>query len=326
MLTDTGDTVEMQAAQLRSFGGPEVLQVVTVARPVPGPGQVLVRVEACGVNPHDTFVRDGTLRLMTGRKFPLGLGLDFAGEVAATGPGVDNVRLGSRVWGMVSPKRGHVTGAAAQYVVVPADRVAPVPAQLTMVQAASLVTPAETAVRALRDLARVQPGERVLVRGAAGGVGMVAVQLAHALGAHVTALASARDADFVAGCGADVALDYRTTSAHDVGPFDVILDTAGRGMLPFRRRLARGGRMVTVNFGSGPAMAAIAASTVFGSRRIRTFSGYPDRQLLTDVAGYVEAGMLRPVVETVYPLARIVEAHRALTAPHRPGKIVLATS
>lgn len=322
----TNATVEMQAAQLRGFGGPEVLQVVTVPRPVPGPGQVLVRVQACGVNPHDAFVRDGTLRLMTGRRFPLGVGLDFAGVVAATGPGVDDAHPGSRVWGMVSPKKGHATGAAAQYVVVPANRVAPFPARLTMVEAASLVTPAETAVRALRDVAHVRPGERVLVRGAAGGVGMIVVQLAHALGAHVTALASARDADFVTGCGADVALDYRATDAGDIGPFDVVLDTAGRGMPPFRRRLARGGRMVTINFGSGPAMAAIAASTLFGPRRIRTFSGYPDRQLLTDVAAYVEAGALRPVVESVHPLAGIAEAHHALAAPHRPGKIVLTTT
>lgn len=333
--TNTADTTsgaastptrQMQAAQVRSFGDPQVLQVVTVARPVPGPGQVLVRVHATGVNLHDTLVRDGTLKLMTGRKFPLGLGLDFAGEVTATGPGVEDVPLGSPVWGMVSPRKGHLTGSAAQYVVVPANRVAPFPAQLTMVEAASLVTPAETAVRALRDLARTQPGERVLVRGAAGGVGMIAVQLAHALGAHVTALAGAHDADFVTNCGADEVLDYRSTQARDVGPFDVILDTAGRGMLPFRRRLARGGRMVTVNFGSGPAMATIAASTVFGARRIRTFSGYPDRQLLTDVANYVRAGALHPVVQAVYPLDRIADAHRALAAPRRPGKLVLTTS
>ena len=319
-------TLQMQAVQFRSFGGPEVLEVVTVPRPAAGPGEVLVQVEAAAVNQHDTFLRDGTLKMMTGRKFPMGLGLDFAGVVAAAGPGAGGIAVGTRVWGMVSPKAGHATGSAAQYVVVPADRVAAFPEHLTMVEAASLVTPAESAVHAVRDVAQAKAGDRLLVRGAAGGVGMIAVQLAHALGTHVTALASARDAGFVTECGADDVLDYRTAGPNDIGPFDVIIDTTGRDLLAFRRRLDRHGRMVTLNFGSAPAMASIAASAVFGARRIRTFRGYPDRQLLTDIARYVESGALRPVIDTVYPLARIADAHQALNRPRRPGKLVLSTT
>ncbi len=319
-------TPHMQAAQFQRFGGPEVLEVVTVPRPAPGPGDVLVRVEASAVNQHDTFLRDGTLKLMTGRKFPMGLGLDFAGVISAVGADVHDISVGTAVWGMVSPKAAHVTGSAAQYVVVPADRVATFPHRITMVEAASLVTPAESAVHAVRDVARTSAGDRILVRGAAGGVGMIVVQLAHALGAHVTALAAARDADFVTECGADAALDYRTVNPHDIGPFDVIIDTTGRDLLAFRRRLDRRGRMVTLNFGSAAAMASIAASTIFGARRIHTFRGYPDRQLLADIAGYVESGALRPVVDTVYPLARIADAHRVLNSQRRPGKLVLSTT
>ena len=232
-------TTQMQAAQFRSFGGPEVLEVVTVPRPAAGPGEVLVRVEASAVNQHDTFLRDGTLKMMTGRKFPMGLGLDFAGVVAEAGPPAGDIAVGTRVWGMVSPKAGHVTGSAAQYVVVPADRVAAFPEHLTMVEAASLVTSAESAVHAVRDVAQAKAGGRLLVRGAAGGVGMTVVQLAHALGTHVTALASARDAGFVTGCGADQVLDYRTAGPRDIGPFDVIIDTSGHDLLAFRRRLNR---------------------------------------------------------------------------------------
>jgi len=318
----------MQAAQFRRFGGPEVLEVVTVQRPTPGPGEVLVHVQASAVNPHDTFLRDGTLKMMTGRTFPMGLGLDFAGEVVSVGTpmGVGSATVGEHVWGMVSPKSKHVTGSAAQYVVVPADRVAPFPRQLSMVEAASLVTPGETAVRAVRDVARTKRGDRVLVRGAAGGVGMIIVQLAHAFGAYVTALAAADDADFVRSIGADRALDYRVVTAKDLGRFDVIIDTVGRGKLAYRRLLTRHGRMLTINFGSGPALASIVASTVFGSRRIRSFSGYPDRQLLNEVGKYVESGALRPVVEAVYPLARIADAHEALATNRRPGKLVLNTS
>ena len=328
--------VQMQAAQFSKFGGPEVLDVVSVERPEPGPGEVLVRVDAAGINTHDTLVRAGKLRMQTGRRFPLGVGLDFAGEVVATGstagrgsggkaaadPGPAPIP-GDFMWGMVSPKKGHTTAAAAQFVVVPADRVAAAPPRLTPSEAASLVTPVVTAIQALRDLAAVKTGERVLVRGAAGGVGMVIVQLAHALGAHVTGLASSNDAEFVTHCGADEVLDYRNVSAADIGPFDVIIDTTGRGMLAFRRRLTRGGRMVTINFGSGPALAAIGISAVFGASRIRTFAAYPHTALLDDAAAFVQSGAINPRISTLYPLDRISEAHQAMAAPHSPGKLVL---
>jgi len=314
---------QMTAVQFRRYGGPEVLEVVTVPRPTPGPDQVLVQVEASAVNPHDAIVRSGALKLMTGRKFPLGVGLDFAGTVVATGADVRQLSAGTRVWGMVSPRARHITGAAAQYVALPAVRVAAMPEHLSMTEAASLVTSGTTALRALRDVAHVQPGERVLVRGGAGGVGITAVQLARALGAHVTALASHRDREFVTQLGAHEALDYRTVTPGQLEPFDVILDTAGTGLLAYRRRLSRGGRMVTIAFGSGRAMASIAASSVFGAKRIRTFSSHPDQRLLTDLAQYAESGAVWPVVGTVYPLQRITDAHRALTESGRRGKIVL---
>lgn len=317
---------QMAAAQFRRYGGPEVLEVVTVPRPIPGPDEVLVRVGASAVNQLDMAVRSGALKMMTGRKFPMGVGLDFAGEVAAVGSAVSDVAVGARVWGAVSPRGRHVTGSAAEYVVVPADRVSPFPERLSIVEAASMVTVGTTSITAVRDIGRTGPGTRVLVRGAAGGVGMIAVQLAHALGAHVTALARREDTDFVLDCGADEVLDYRTVGAASLGPFDVIVDMSGRDLLAFRRRLARHGRMIAVNFGSGPALGAIAASTVFGGRRIHAFSDYPDRRLLTDLADLVESGAVRPIVGTVYPLDRVAEAHRALSTPGRHGKLVLTTN
>ncbi len=317
---------EMRAVQLQEFGDPTVLEMVTVPRPIPGPNEVLVRIGASAVNMHDTMVRDGTLKLMTGRKFPMGVGLDFAGEIVETGPGVHDIDIGTHVWGMVSPRGAHVTGSAAEYVVVAADRVAPYPQKLTMIEAASLVTSGTTALRALRDITATRPGQRLLVRGAAGGVGIVVVQLARALGAHVTALAGARDAEFVRRYGAQEVLDYRTVAARDTGPFDVIVDTVGRGLLAYRRRLTGHGRMVTINFGSAHAIASIAVSGLFGARRIRTFSSNPDRGLLNDLAYYVDAGSVRPVVGTVYPLENIADAHRDLSSPRRVGKLVLTTA
>lgn len=320
----------MSAAQFHRYGGPEVLEVGLVDRPDPGPGEVLVQVQATAVNPHDAVVRSGGLRIVTGRKFPLGLGLDLAGRVVAVGPAAAGpaaaetatVAVGDPVWGMVSPKGGHRTGAAAGFAVLPADRVAPAPRTLTPVEAASLVTAGTTALRAVRDVAGVVAGHRVLVRGGAGSVGACAVEIARTLGAHVTTVVSDRDAQFAAELGAHEVLS-RSVPASQAPRFDVVIDTVGTDLLAWRRRLARGGRMVTVAFGSPSAMLAIAASTALGARRVRTFSSYPDRVLLEDLAGYVDEGAVRPMIGSVLPLADVAAAHRALAEPGRSGKLVL---
>ena len=315
----------MKAAQIMSFGAPDVLRVTETDRPSPGAGEVLVSVEASSVNGHDTIVRAGGLKMVSGRKFPIGVGLDFAGVVATTGPDVDGYRAGDRVWGMVHPRQRHTIAGAAEYVVVPTDRISPAPAGVSAVEAASLVVAGATALIALRDSVGLAVGERVLVRGAAGGVGTAAVQLAHAMGGHVTALARDRHAATLRDLGADEVLDYGTTTSDQIGPFDVILDTVGSELHCYRSRLAKGGRMVTVGL-SGPALAAIAASSVHGSRRIRTFSANPDSAVLDDLADHVTSGALRPIVHSVYPLTDIAAAHQAFEHGGVIGKHVLAVS
>ncbi|MEU5697369.1 NADP-dependent oxidoreductase [Streptomyces aurantiacus] len=315
----------MKAVQITSYGAADVLRVNDVERPAPGAGEVLVAVEASSVNGHDVIVRAGELKMVSGRTFPIGVGLDFAGTVAATGAGVEGWQVGERVWGMVHPRRRHITAGAAEFVVVSADRIAPAPEGISSAEAASLVVAGATALTALRDSVSLADGERVLIRGAAGGVGTAAVQLAHALGGHVTALARDRHAELLTGLGADAVLDYGSTTSDRIGPFDAIVDTVGRELHCYRSRLAKGGRMVTVGL-SGPALAAIAASSVHGSRRIRTFSANPDTALLRDLAGHVTSGALRPVVDRVYPLADITAAHQAFERGGVVGKQVLAVS
>jgi NADPH:quinone reductase-like Zn-dependent oxidoreductase len=314
----------MKAAQIGRFGGPGVLSVSEASRPAPGAGEVLVRVEASSVNGHDVMVRAGRLKMVSGRKFPIGTGLDFAGVVAEADPGADGYRAGDRVWGTVHPRQRHVTGAAAEYVAVPADRVAPAPANISPAEAASLVVAGTTALIALRDSTHLQSGERVLVRGAAGGVGTAAVQLAHAMGGHVTALARDRYAQALGDLGADRVLGYDATP-EQTGSFDVIIDTPGSDLESYRRRLTRNGRMVTVGL-SASALAAIAVSAVHGSRRIRTFSANPDTAILQDLAGYVTSGALRPVVSGVFPLADIAAAHQAFSRGGTLGKHVVTVA
>ncbi|MDX3854769.1 NADP-dependent oxidoreductase [Streptomyces sp. AK02-01A] len=315
----------MKAAQITSYGASDVLRVADVDRPVPGAGEVLVAVDASSVNGHDVIVRAGELKLVSGRRFPIGVGLDFAGAVVATGAGAEGFRAGERVWGTVHPRQRHLTGGAAEYVVVPVDRIAPAPAGISPVEAASLVVAGATALIALRDSVRLASGERVLVRGAAGGVGTAAVQLAHALGCHVTALARDRHAQILAGLGADEVLDYGSTTSDRIGPFDVIVDTVGSELNCYRGRLAKGGRMVTVGL-SATALAAIAASSVHGARRVRTFSANPDTAVLRELAGRVTSGALRPVVNSVYPLADIAAAHQAFERGGVVGKHVVAVT
>ncbi len=313
----------MRAAQFETYGPPEVLRIHEVTRPEPETGAVLVEVHACSVNPYDTVVRSGKLRFLPGFRLPLGTGLDFAGRVSATGSQVTDFAVGDRVWGTVPVTGRHKTGAAAEYVSVPAERLARCPATLDDVQAAALAVVGTTALIALSEKVRLKRGERILIRGAAGGVGAAAVQLAHAMGAQVTALASSRDAEFVSGLGADTVFDYTSVRPEDLPAFDVIFDAAGTSLGRFRRRLAVGGRMVTVNFGSLAALFTIGLSTVFGRKRVRTFSADPKRRELEAIAQYVQSGSLQPNVGRVFALDQIVAAHTAVETRSSRGKVVL---
>lgn len=313
---------EMRAALYDRFGPPEVLYEGSVPVPDVKPGQVLVRVLAVSVNGGELPSRAGKARLFTGRRFPQRTGVDFVGEVAEVGPSVTGVREGERVWGLL----GRRFGSAAEYVAVRPRRIAPAPANLSPAQAVSLVVGGTTSIVALRDRAHLEPGERLLVRGASGGVGSVAVQIGKLYGAHVTALANAKNLDFVRGLGANEAFDYRTTHLSDLGTFDVIMDTVGTRHAAYRRLLAPGGRMVAIAFDVENILASVSyilGSTVHGSRRVRFSSRIPWPGLFAELGRYAKNGDIRPVVDTVHPLASIAAAHRALEAGGVRGKHVV---
>lgn len=312
---------QMRAAQYSRYGPPGVLELASLPVPHPAPGEVLVQVQASGLNPKDAALREGTFRRFSGRTFPKGTGFDFAGTVAGLGHDVQDFQVGQRVWGLLD---GFGGGAAAEFVVVPVRWVAPMPANLDFTEAAALPLVGLTALQALRDRGRLQAGERLLIKGASGGVGSAAVQLAKALGAHVTALASAPNLAHCRALGADEALDYATFDPADhPRAFDVFLDCYGD--TPYRRfsrLLARGGRFVTI----APTPVILLAgllSRLLPLPRTEILFVRSSRADLDVLGGYVQAGALRMPVQTTYSLEQIREAHAAVSARHARGKRVL---
>jgi NADPH:quinone reductase-like Zn-dependent oxidoreductase len=309
----------MRAVQFDRYGPPDVLEVRSVPVPVPRPSEALVRVHASGLNPKDAVVRSGSLRLLTGRTFPRGTGDDFAGEIAATG---------ERVWGFLD---GFLGGAAAEYLAVPREWLAPMPERLDWIEAAALPLVATTALQALRDVARLGPGDRVLIKGASGGVGSAAIQIARAMGARVTALASGPGVEYCRALGADAVVDYRRSPPETLDEkFTVFLDCVG-GSSPwrYRRLFARGGRWVAV--APEPLVYALTplswiVAPLVGGSRFGFVAVKPRRADLIEVARLVDLGQLRMPVQETFPLERIREAHAAVAQRHGRGKRVIVLS
>ncbi|HEX7306859.1 NAD(P)-dependent alcohol dehydrogenase [Lentzea sp.] len=276
---------------------------------------------SAGVGGGETAIRAGKLRRVMRLRFPQGSGNEFAGRVEAVGAGVE-LSPGDAVWGLMP----HGTfGAIAEKVVVPRDRLAPLPAGLDPVAAGSLPVSGTTAITALEEKAALRPGERLLVRGATGGVGSAAVQLGRHLGAHVTAMASARNLDWVRALGADVAVDYRTTGPGDLDPFDVIVDLVGTDLPAYRRRLTRGGRMVALAIAPDAVVSSLAA-TVLGRalpRPILSFSNNPSARTLARLGELAGPGVIGPVLDRAFALEEVAEAHRLLEAGGVRGKYVV---
>ncbi|MER5553818.1 NAD(P)-dependent alcohol dehydrogenase [Streptomyces sp. NPDC002793] len=313
----------MRAVQYDRFGPPEVLRIVEVPTPDPGPGEVLVEIHAASVDAGEGAFRAGKMRRITRAGFPRGTGNDFTGRVTAVGSGVHAWQAGDAVWGLMP----HFTfGAIADYVTVPEQRLARAPGNLELLEAAALPSSGTTAMTALTDKAHLAPGERLLVRGATGGVGSIVVQLGKSLGAHVTALAGARNLDWIAELGADVALDYRTTRPEELGRFDVIVDVVGTDLGTYRKLLTRRGRMVALAFDPDRIIASVVGMGLRAAaspRRIKVFSNDPSADRIAELTRSVEAGGIRPVIDTVFPMSGIAQAHRRLEAGGVRGKYVI---
>jgi NADPH:quinone reductase-like Zn-dependent oxidoreductase len=306
----------MKTIRVNTWGQPVALE--DLAQPAPGPGEVLVRVRAAGVNKVDYFIAAGYLQGMLAT--PLTLGTDFAGDVAAVGDGVTRVAAGDAVYGLI-PLRG---GAFAEYVVVPEGNVARKPASLDYAHAAAVPLVSNTAWQAVVDIARVQPGERVLVHGAGGGVGSFAAQLAKGAGAYVIGTAGADKADHLRALGVDEHVDHQAQPFEEVvRDIDVVVDTVG-GEVTQRSYgvLKPGGRLATV---AQVAPEEAAAQERERGIKVAGVMAGADAEQLARTAELIDAGKITIVVAETLPLARAQEALELVAGGHRTGKIVLTT-
>lgn len=291
--------------------------LVDIAEPVPGAGRVVVRVQHAGVNPVDWKLAGGPLRLLLGLRagLPWIPGLDFAGVVVSVGAGVVGFSPGDRVAGVTSPLKGQ-KGSFAEQVAVEARQLAKVPGAVPSDVAAVLPVAGTTAWQGLFEMGRLKSGGRVLILGAAGGVGHVAVQLAKAHGAHVTGVCSGKNVDQAKRLGCDVVVDYQVQSPLAVAErFDVVFDTIGSyAKSGCRKLLTADGQHVTI--AGGPA-------AMFGGKKTKSFMARSDADLLQKVLADVAAGTVRPIIAARFPLAQAAQAIAESKGGRTVGKIVI---
>ena len=320
----------MRAAVQHRYGPPSVLTSCEVERPRPGRGDVLVQVGAAAVHPGDYFVMTGepyVLRLAFGFRRPRhGIpGRDLAGVVAAVGKDVTAVRPGDEVFGWST------AGTLAEYACVPADHLVPVPAGLSLVEAAAVPTSALTALQALRDIAHIRPGQTGLVTGASGGVGSFAVQIAKAFGAEVTGVCSTRNVDLVQSLGADHVVDYTETDFTSTGTrYDVILDNVeAHPLAAVRRALTPTGTLVP-NSGRGGRwlgplgrIAKARALSGFSRQQLKPLISVEKHRDLLTLADLLATRQVTPLIDRTYPLDEAADALRYVGAGHTRGKVVI---
>jgi len=320
----------MQAIVQNRYGSSEVLELAEIDTPVVGDDEVLVRVRAASVSIGDWLVMNGLPYIV--RVMGYGLrapkvrvrGTDLAGRVEVVGKNVAQLQPGDEVFGSSN-------GAFAEYVASAQVALALKPANMTFEQAAAVPTSAFTALQALRDKGEVEPGQKVLIIGASGGVGTFAVQIAKAFGAEVTGVCSTRNVDLVRSLGADHVIDYTREDITSRGErYDVVLDTAGnRSLARLRRALAPRGTLVIVGgdggrwlMGSSRTLRALVMSP-FVRQRLRAFIAMANQKDLVVIKELIEAGKLTPVVDRAYPLSEVPDAISYVGERHTQGRVVI---
>jgi len=320
----------MKAIICTEYGSPDVLQLKDVAKPTPNEDEVLVKVHATSLNAADFETLRGTWSARFGgplRPMHKILGTDLAGRVERVGRNVKQFQPGDEVWGDLSFPYGF--GTFAEYVSVSEEALAPKPASMSFEEASTYPQAAIISLQTLRDKGQIQPGQKVLINGAGGGMGTFAVQIAKLYGAEVTGVDSARKLDMLRSLGADHVIDYAQKDYTKSGQlYDVIVDVvAHRSFFDYRRALSPEGRFIIVGGSLGTFLQVVllgALTSRSGSKKLG-LNAYDmnNREDYAELEGLFEAGKVVPVIDRRYPLSEVPEALRYLEAGHALGKVVI---
>jgi NADPH:quinone reductase-like Zn-dependent oxidoreductase len=308
----------MKSIQFSQYGDPSVLHLEDVPTPEPGPGQVLIRVAGTSFNPVDASIRAGYMQSMLPVQLPFVLGVDVAGTVAGVGDGVDGLASGDAVIGFLPM---NADGASAEYVLAPAELLAPAPASVPLADAAALPAAALTAWQAVTEHLAVQPGQRVLINGAGGGVGAYAVQFAKQAGATVIAVAGPSSAAIARDAGADEVVDYTAADPGAGEPVDAVFNlvrTEPAALAPLIARIKPGGVFVSAT-GPGPDDAEPRIRTV--AMGVRS-----EAAQLAEIARQVDAGRVKVLISERRPLAESAAVHADFEAGKLHGKVVVTVA
>jgi NADPH:quinone reductase-like Zn-dependent oxidoreductase len=309
---------EMQAIRIHEFGGSDVLTTDKVERPTPGANEVLVRIVAASVNPVDYKTREGRLPAIKREDLPITLGRDLSGVVEACGEDAGHVMKGDAVFAFIGRDRG----AYAQYVLVRNTELAPKPDNLSHVEAAAVPLAALTAWQGLIDYGDLLPRERVLIHGAAGGVGHFAVQIAKAKGAWVAATCSKEDMDFVQKLGADQVIDYKNQKFEDeVKDIDLVFDLVGGETQERSFAVLKNGGALISTLQEPDQMKARKKNL-----RASHYMAEPDFGELAEIGGLLLSGKIKPHIAAIFPLKEAARAENLLDKGHVQGKVVLTVA
>ncbi|MGE0487610.1 MAG: NADP-dependent oxidoreductase [Vulcanimicrobiota bacterium] len=330
----------MNAWGIHSYGGPEKLELLEVPEPACRPNELLIAIQAASLNPLDWKLREGMLRRIRPTRFPLLLGNDLSGTVERVGDQVEGFAVGDEVFARV-PKSS--IGTLAEKIAVHSAAVAHKPGNLSHQQAASIPLAGLTAWQALHDVGELQAGQKVLIQAGAGGVGSLAIQLAHLAGAEVATTASAAKHELVRSLGADHAIDYRKEAFEKLlHGYDLVLDTlGGETLIRSFDILKPGGKVVSIAGPLDPYTAEQLQLNGLLRRAIRIMSWSvrrrarqkdchyrylfmrPDGKQLAHLGELLRAGQLRPLVDKVYPFAQVKEAFAYAETGHASGKVII---
>lgn len=311
----------MKAMVIRRYGATEVLQYEDVEQPKIEPTQLLVKVRASSVNPIDWKIRKGMLSLIIGSKFPKILGFDVAGEVVAVGSGVTRFKPGDAIYGSTS----FPGGGYAEFAAVSENVVALKPANLNYEEAATVPLAALTALQALRDQGNIQTGQTVLINGAAGGVGIFAVQIAKALGTVVTGVSSTKNLDLVKSLGADRVIDYTQQDfAEDTAQYDIIFDAVGKRSLSETKKVLKPNGVYITTVPSPQVFLESVLTALLPGQKAKFLFEKPNAKDLLFLKELIEGGKIRAVIDRTYPLQELAAAHDYSETGRVVGKIAIA--